>query len=188
MQKFRVTPQQLNRFAKYINGVEGFDEVDDLINYLNYGPGPEETSELQNVEVFKQAVQGEKFSSLVAQDARSLMPTVGVWGVPFSYAVDGLTIAGKIDFLGFGKATVIDIANIYRLPHFLHDHRNWILKAWEGEMLKRLNFIIKTRDGICVETYTPHTYDFGRIQSEAQQMYEFLIEHESLINAQIINS
>jgi len=184
--KFRVTPQQLNRFAKYINGVEGFDEVDDLINYLNYGAGPDEASELQKVAEFRNEVHADTQNTLAAKDAKALVPRVGVWNIPFSYTVEGLTISGSIDHLGFGRATVLEVADKYRLPYFLHDHRNWILKAWEGEMLKRLNFIVSTKEGVCVETYTPVTYDFGRIDSEVREMYQFLLQHQNIIeNPQI---
>jgi hypothetical protein len=190
--RYRVYPSLLNQFSLYLSE-EGFERDDEHIPFVDFArlmdainrvPTPTTEAQAKGIafeELVLGAAQSEEPESPVVARTRQLLPPVGTPQVYCEYQLDDVLIYGYADFVGFGRCVDIKTTKQYQFPKFLHSHQNWYMKALEPDGVKRMDYIITDFREVYRETYTPDTYDFGRLAYEVFLFRDFLEQHREQI-------
>lgn len=186
---YRVSPSLIDFFQVYLNdwGADLAFNVDDMLKMINHGWRfkDDKARDIDNsVALFKKCIFGLEVESDQIKKAKRILPKVGNTDVVSRCLYRDIEIVGTIDFMGFGKAVCIEGLAKYHMPSMLHSGKQWLMKGLESQGLKSMNYIIQAEGEVYLETYTPKTYDFGRMMDLVDGLREFLIEYDHLITNQ----
>ncbi|WP_159468004.1 hypothetical protein [Dyadobacter sp. 3J3] len=189
--RYRLSPDMIDTFDLYLKGGSiGYSfEAFDLINYLNTGyifNGEENPTDSQVANFFKEVVFKKDVSSDNIELVRKMLPGFGQTDIFCSTILGDIEVGGMIDYVGFGKGFVFRAMKYYQIPSMLHSSCHWYMKALEQKGLTELNYVIISDGHVHVETYTPSTYDFGRLEDKLKLFRIFLEEYKDQITNQNI--